>query len=81
MNLNIIFEKFELYYDVLVCNIIHFFIKNGYFFISSSLYLDEDDPYLELPEFEMDDQANSKQGGLKKIIFENNKINIFINLS
>jgi hypothetical protein len=72
-NLEIYPLEYSLIYDDLDTNAITFELDQGYFTIQTGVYLEEEEDLNE-PSFELNDQGDSQNGGLEKIIFTKSEI-------
>ncbi|WP_211470340.1 hypothetical protein [Collimonas humicola] len=75
MNLELSAEKIAFTYDEMDTNAINFVLKDGYFSVQTCVYLEEDEELNE-PSFEWNDQGSSQNGGIKDILFFNEKISL-----
>ena len=73
MNLMLNPIRIESIYDELDTNAINFILDNGYFSIQAGVYLEEDE-HLNEPIFEFNDQGDSQNGGVEKIVFGDRQI-------
>ena len=68
--------KTYLIYDDLDTNCINMILENGYFNIQTSVYVDNDDEYSEIPYFELYGQENSEYLEPYEIKFHPKEIHI-----